>query len=99
MSIFVYIVVMAVVTYLIRMIPFTFFTKQITSPFLKSFFYYLPYAILSAMTFPAVFFSTGNVVTAAVGTCVALILAYFDVPMFIVALAASVSALLTGFIV
>ena len=47
--------VMAFVTYLIRMIPFTLFRKEIKSNFIKSLLYYLPYAVLSAMTIPAIF--------------------------------------------
>ena len=99
MSIVIYIAVMAGVTYAIRMIPFAFFTKKIESKFLKSFLYYVPYAVLSAMTFPAIFYSTGNTITAAVGTAVALILAYFDLPLIAVAVSASAAAFITGFII
>ncbi len=96
MSMIIYIAVMAGVTYLIRMIPFTVFRKKIKSRFLQSVLYYIPYAVLSAMTFPAVFYSTDNPATAAVGTVIAIILAYFRLPLTIVALAACVSALVTG---
>lgn len=99
MSIVIYIVVMAGITYLIRMIPITVFRKKIQSRFFRSFFYYLPYAILSAMTIPAIFYSTGNMITAVVGTVVAVILAYCNLPLIVVALAASASALLTGFLI
>ena len=99
MSIAIYITVMAGVTYAIRMIPFAFFTKKIESKFLKSFLYYVPYAVLSAMTFPAIFYSTGNTVTAAVGTAAALILAYFDLPLIVVAISASAAAFVTGLII
>ena len=58
MKTFVYIAVMAGVTYLIRMIPFTLFRKKIQSPFFRSFLYYIPYAVLSAMTIPAIFSSS-----------------------------------------
>ncbi len=95
MTIAVYIAVMAGVTYLIRAIPFAFFTKKIKSRFFRSLIYYIPYAVLSAMTFPAIFYSTGNEVTAAVGTCGAMVLAYLDLPMIVVAAAASGAALLT----
>ena len=54
-----YILVMAVVTYLIRMLPLTFFQKEIRSPFIKSFLFYVPYAVLGAMTFPAIFTANG----------------------------------------
>ena len=99
MSIAIYITVMAGITYAIRMIPFAFFTKKIESKFLKSFLYYVPYAVLSAMTFPAIFYSTGNTVTAAVGTAAALILAYFDLPLIVVAISASAAAFVTGLII
>lgn len=99
MSIAIYIAVMALVTYLIRMIPFTMFRKKIKSQFFRSFLYYIPYAVLSAMTIPAIFYSTGDIVTAAVGTVVAVALAYFNMPLIMVALAASAAALLTGFII
>ncbi len=99
MSIAVYIAVMAVVTYLVRMIPFTVFRKKIKSQFFRSFLYYIPYAVLSAMTIPAIFYSTGDIVTSVVGTIVAVVLAYFNMPLIVVALAASASALVTGLIV
>ena len=67
MSIILYIAVMAGVTYLVRMIPFTLFRRQIKSRYIRSVLYYLPYAVLSAMTIPAIFYSTGNFITAAVG--------------------------------
>ena len=94
----VYILLMAAVTYLIRMLPFTLFRREITSPFFKSFLYYVPYAVLAAMTIPAIFYSTGSVMTAAVGALVAFVLAWFNQPLIVVALSASAAALLAGFI-
>ena len=76
MSIAVYIIVMAGVTYLIRMVPFTLFRRKITSPFFRSFMHYIPYAVLSAMTIPAIFYSTGDMFTSIVGTVVAVVLAF-----------------------
>lgn len=96
MSIAVYIFVMAGVTYLIRMIPFTFFRKKIKSKFFRSFLYYIPYAVLSAMTIPAIFYSTGSYITAAAGTVAAVLLAYLDLPLIVVALAASGTAFAVG---
>ena len=92
MSVIIYIAVMAGVTYLVRMLPFTLFRKQIKSQFIRSVLYYLPYAVLAAMTFPGIFYSTGNTATATVGTVVALVLAYFDLPLIVVAIAAALSA-------
>ena len=99
MSVWIYIAVMALVTYLIRVIPFALFRKKIKSRLLQSFLYYVPYAVLSAMTIPAIFYSTGNMTTSLVGTAVALALAYFDLPLIVVALAASASAFLCGLFV
>jgi len=98
MSIAIYILVMAGVTYLIRMIPFTLFRRKIKSQFFRNFLYYIPYAVLSAMTIPAIFYSTGSISTAVVGTIVAVVLAYMKKPLIVVAIAASAAALLTGFI-
>ena len=92
----VYILVMAGVTYLIRVLPFACFRKKITSKFLRSFLYYIPYAVLSAMTIPEIFYSTGNFLTALAGTVIALILAFFELPLIVVALSASLGAFLTG---
>ncbi len=89
---------MAGVTYLIRMLPFTLLRKKIQSRILRSFLYYMPYAVLSAMTIPAIFFATGSIPTAIVGTVVAVILAYLNLPLIIVALAAAAAALMSGFI-
>lgn len=99
MPVIIYIAVMALVTYLVRMIPFTLFRKKITSPFFKGLLHYIPYAVLSAMTIPAIFYSTENMTTSIVGTVVAVGLAYFRMPLIVVALAASASALIAGFII
>ena len=99
MSLAIYLVTMALVTYLIRAVPFTLFRKKITSRFVRSFLAYIPYAVLSAMTIPAIFYSTGDMLTAVVGTVVALILAYCNCPLILVAVAAAASALLTGIVI
>ena len=96
MTVALYITTMAVVTYLIRMIPFAFFRKKIKSRFFRSFLYYIPYAVLSAMTIPAIFYSTGNIVTAIVGTITAFVLSYFNLPLIVVALSATAMAFITG---
>ena len=95
MRLFIYILIMALVTYLIRMLPFTLFRKEIKSKFLKSFLYYIPYTVLAAMTIPAIFSSTGDMLSATVGTIVAVILAFFDLPLIVVALAAALAAYIT----
>ena len=97
MSIAVYILVMAGVTYLIRMIPFTLFRRKIRSPFFRSFLFYIPYAVLCAMTIPAILYSTGSIPASIVGTAAAVVLAYFGQPLIVVALAASAAAFAAGF--
>ena len=88
-----YIAVMAVVTYLIRMIPFTLFRKEIKSTFFRSFLAYVPYAVLGAMTFPSIFYATASLPSAIAGTVVALLLAFFKRSLLTVALGASGAAL------
>ena len=85
-NIYIYILVMAAVTYLIRMLPLALSRKEITSPFIRSFLYYVPYACLAAMTFPAILFATDSVISAAVGFIVALIAAYKEKSLLTVAL-------------
>ena len=81
------ILVMALVTYLIRVLPLTFFKKKVQSRFIRSFLYYVPYAVLGGMTFPHIFYSTENTLYAAIGTVVAVLLAYFENGLTTVALA------------
>ena len=88
-----YLAVMALVTYLIRMIPFTLFRKEIKSTFFRSFLAYVPYAVLGAMTFPSIFFATSSLPSAIAGTAVALILAFFRRSLLTVAVGASGTAL------
>ena len=82
---FVYLLVMAGVTYLVRMIPLVLFKREIKNRFLLSFLYYMPYAVLSVMTVPAIFYATGNVISAVVGFLVAAVLAWFGKSLVLVA--------------
>lgn len=88
-----YIAVMALVTYAVRAIPFVAFRKKIESRFIQDFLYYVPYAVLAAMTIPAALYATGNLVSAAVGIAVAVILAFFRRGLLTVALSACGAAL------
>ncbi len=72
-----YLLVMAGVTYLVRLLPLLLVRHKIQNRFIRSFLYYVPYAVLSAMTFPAILYATGNMISAAVGCAVALLLSYF----------------------
>lgn len=94
-EILLHIAVMAGVTYLVRMLPIVIFRKKIKNRFIMSFLHYMPYAVLAAMTFPAVFSSTGSPVSAIAGVIIALILAFFEKGLVTVALSACAAALLT----
>ena len=87
-SIWGYIAVMAGVTYAIRMLPLAVFRKRIESNFIKSFLFYVPYAVLAVMTVPAIFESTGSFVSALAGFGVAVVLAVRGAALLPVALAA-----------
>ena len=80
-NVYLYILVMAGVTYLIRMLPLVLFKREITSPFVKSFLYYVPYACLAALTATA-----GGIISGAAGLIVALIVAYREKSLLTVAL-------------
>jgi len=92
------ILLMALVTYLTRVLPVTLFRKQIKSAFVRSFLRYVPYAVLGALTFPDILYSTGDVRTAAVGVVCALIPAFFGRSLVTVALCAIAGVLLAGII-
>lgn len=85
---FPYLIVMAGVTYLIRMLPLTVFRREIHSRFIQSFLYYVPYAVLGAMTFPDVLYSTGSLWTALVGLIVAVVMAWRGRSLLTVAIGA-----------
>lgn len=93
-----YTFVMAAVTYLIRMLPFVVFRKPIRNRFVKSFLYYVPYAVLGAMTFPAILYSTSNLASAAVGLAVSVILAWFGRGLLTVAVSACVAVYLAEWV-
>ena len=93
MSLYLYIAAMALTTYLIRMLPLTIFRRPIRSRFLRSFLHYVPYACLSAMTFPAILPSTASVLGGAAALAGAVILAYRGKSLIGVALSSSAAAL------
>lgn len=89
---------MAAVTYAIRAIPFAFFRKKIKSRFILNVLYYVPYAVLAAMTFPAVFYCTGNIYTALVGTIVAVTVSFIKSSMLLVAVLSAIAVFAASFI-
>lgn len=74
-NIYIYIIVMALVTYAIRVLPLTLIRKEIKSTFIRSFLYYVPYVTLSVMTFPAILSATGSTLSALFGFIVAVAIA------------------------
>ena len=98
MKLYPYLLVMALVTYLIRMLPLAFFRKKITSPFLLGVLHYMPYAVLGTMTVPAIFTSTGAVIPSVVGFLAALLLGLKRRSLIEVALAATAAAYVTSLI-
>ena len=87
--------IMAVVTYLCRVLTMVLFRKKITNKFIQSFLYYIPYSVLAVMIFPSIFFSTGYLISGIIGAVVALILSYFNRGLLIV----SISSIATVYIV
>ncbi|MBR3691354.1 MAG: AzlD domain-containing protein [Clostridia bacterium] len=95
MKIFIYIAVMALVTYLIRVIPFAAVRGKIRSQYLRSVLFYVPYSVLAAMTVPAIFYCTDDPLACAVGFAVAVLLAFLRKSLITVALAAVAGVLST----
>ena len=95
MSLYIYILTMAVTTYLIRVLPLTVFRKPIRSRFLKSFLHYVPYACLSAMTFPAILTATESVISGAAALIVGVVLAFRGKSLVVVSVACCAAVFLT----
>ena len=91
--------IMAVVTYIPRMLPLAAFRRKIRSRFVRSFLVYVPYAVLGARTFPDIFYSTGEFATALCGTVTALALAFLGRGLVIVAGGAIAAVLICGLLI
>lgn len=89
---------MAFMTYVIRVTPMVVFRSKIKSKWMKSFLYYIPYVVITAMTFPAIFYSTSSMVGASIGCITAILLAYFKRGLLVVAVGASTAVLLCSLI-
>ncbi len=90
-KIYIYIFIMATVTYLIRALPLTLIRRHIDNKFIKSFLYYVPFVTLAVMTFPSIITSTENTVAASVAFVTAVILAWFGKSLFSVSVAACIT--------
>lgn len=87
MNVYLYILVMAATTYLVRALPLTLFKKPIRSRFVRSFLHYIPVACLTAMTFPAILYATEHIISGVVGLAVAVVLALKNKSLIVVAAA------------
>jgi branched-subunit amino acid transport protein len=96
---FIYLLILAGSTYLIRAIPFAAVRKKITNRFVRSFLYYIPYTVLAAMTFPAALYATGNIIAASAGLLVAVIFAIREKGLTLVAVASCVTAFLVSLVI
>lgn len=90
---FVYLLVMALVTYSIRVLPYVCMRKEVKNKFFKSFLGYIPYTVLASMTFPVILGATSSPITAVVGFVVAVIVAYFEKGLLQVAIWACAAVL------
>lgn len=99
MRIYVYIIVMAATTYLVRSIPLLFMRKPIHSTFLRSFLHYVPVACLTAMTFPAILYTTDHIISGAVGLAAAVLLALRNKSLIVVAAVGCGAVFLTDIII
>ena len=90
-----YLLVMAGVTYLVRVVPFILINKKIENRFVNSFLYYIPYTVLAAMTFPAILYATGNLVSAIAGLLVAIVISFRGRSLIIVAVGACAAVFIT----
>lgn len=98
-SFWLYLLVMAGVTYLVRMIPLILMRRKITNRFVLSFLHYLPAAVLSVMTIPAIFYATGSTVSAVIGFAVAMFLGWREKSLVTVAALASAAVLIAELVI
>jgi len=96
---FIYLAVMAGVTYLIRMLPLVLCREKIENRFIRSFLYYIPYAVLSAMTVPAIFYSTTYILSALCGFAVAILLSFLEKKLLTVAIGACCTVFIVEWII
>lgn len=97
-NIYLYIFVMAIVSYVIRVLPLTVIRKPITNKYIKSFLFYIPYVTLTVMTFPAIIYATDSTLSGVVALAVGVLLAIFTRNLFAVASGCCIVVLLLSFI-
>jgi len=94
----IYVLVMAFVTYLLRLLPMLFLRKKITNTFIRSVLYYVPYSVLSVMTIPAIFFATPHLVSSIAALAIAVILSYRGRSLIIVATGSAIAVFISELI-
>lgn len=97
-SIYLYILVMAIVSYLIRVFPLTVIRKPITNKYIRSFLYYIPYVTLTVMTFPAIIYATDRNIEGIFALAVGILLSVLTRNLFVVASGCCITVLLLSFI-
>lgn len=98
-NVWIYILLMAGVTYLIRMLPLVLIRREIKNKFIRSFLYYVPYVTLAVMTFPAILSETGSIWSAIAAFAVAVILAWFGKSLLTVSVCACLTVFLLELII
>ena len=93
-NIYIYIAIMALVTYLIRALPLTLIRKQIKNKYVKSFLYYVPYVTLAVMTFPAIIHATQSIYSGILALVVGVVVAWFGFDLFKTAVSCCVVVLI-----
>jgi len=99
MNPYIYILIMVITIFLIRVLPLTLIRKQITNRFLKSFLYYVPYVTLAVMTFPAIIDATQSPIAGALALVIGVVLAYLGVNMFNVSVICCLTVFVSEFLI
>ena len=92
---FLYLIILAGSTYLLRAIPFVAVKNKIQNTYIRSFLHYIPYTVLAAMTVPSVFFATDSIISAAIGLVFAIAFALWDMGLTTVALVSCATVFLS----
>ena len=96
---FLYLFIMAGVTYLVRLLPLLFIRKRITNKFIRSLLYYVPYAVLAAMTFPTIFFAPDHLISGILAAVVCVTLGFFKRSLVTVAAGGALTVLVCELII
>ena len=96
---FIYLAFMALVTYLIRVLPYVFMRKEVKNRFFKSFLNYVPYTVLAVMTVPAILSATDHFISALAGLIIGIVVAYFEKGLLLVAMSACAAVFVAELII